>query len=197
MKRKVHRSVLRIRNGSNGSRGCASPLMSALASTSAPQSGHVAGRGRQPHVDDELRLTAKALPRHRLPTLRRRRRQMRPQQPPHTHLSSARRSTSFVPATDSSQPRTSPASSAQRFASIGAMTLHSAGGIARPSPPRSPPAESPALRRSPPSFELFQPAKLFAGRYPPAALFQVFQDVQFLADLRPGPLRDVLFGYVL
>ena len=34
------------------------------------------------------------------------RRQMRPQQPPpHTHLSSARRTTSFVPAADSSQPR--------------------------------------------------------------------------------------------
>ena len=36
-------------------------------------------RQRQPYVDDELRLTAQALTRHRLPTLRRGRRQMRTQ----------------------------------------------------------------------------------------------------------------------
>ena len=47
---------------------------------------------------------------------------VRPQQPVRTHLScTAKRTTSSVPAGDSSQPRTSPASSAQRSASIGAM----------------------------------------------------------------------------
>ena len=72
-----HRSVLRIRNGSNGSRGCASPLMSALASTSAPQSGHTAGSGSRTS-------TAHCVwqPRHSPPPVSRRflrcRRQMRP-----------------------------------------------------------------------------------------------------------------------
>ena len=97
--------------------------MSALASMSAPQSGH--RRQRQPDVDRELRQAARALPRRRLPPFRRRRRQMRPQQPPHAHLSTTRRTTLSVPAAaESSQPRTSPASSAQRSASIGATTLH-------------------------------------------------------------------------
>ena len=82
-------------------------------------------RQRQPDVDRELRQAARALPRRRLPPFRRRRRQMRPQQPPHAHLSTTRRTTLSVPAAaESSQPRTSPASSAQRSASIGATTLH-------------------------------------------------------------------------
>ncbi len=69
-------------------------------------------RQRQPYVDGELRLTAQALTRHRLPTLRRRRRQMRTQPPPRAHRSAtARRIKSSVPAADSSQPRMSPASS--------------------------------------------------------------------------------------
>ena len=43
--------------------------MSARASTSAPQSGNVAGSGSRTSTC-ELRHTAQALPRHRLPTLR-------------------------------------------------------------------------------------------------------------------------------
>ena len=64
-------------------------------------------RQRQPHVDGELRLAPQALPRHRLPSLRIHRRQMRPQQPACAQLSStARRTTPSVPAAaDSSQPR--------------------------------------------------------------------------------------------
>ena len=50
------------------------------------------------------------------------RQQRAPQQPVRTHLScTAKRTTSSGPAGDSSQPRTSPASSAQRSASLGAM----------------------------------------------------------------------------
>ena len=56
---------------------------------------------------------------------RKRRRQMRSQQTAATHVSTARRTTPSVPAAaDSSQSRTSPASSAQRSASSGAITLH-------------------------------------------------------------------------
>ena len=56
-------------------------------------------RQRQPYVDGELRLTAQALTRHRLATLRRRRRQMRTQQQPRAHRSAtARRIKSSVPA---------------------------------------------------------------------------------------------------
>ena len=52
-------------------------------------------------------------------------RSMRPQPPPRAQRSStAKRTTSSVPATHFSQPRTSSASSAQRSASIGARTSH-------------------------------------------------------------------------
>ena len=89
----------------------AGPSMSVRASTSARQSGH---------VDGELRPTAQApsSPRHRLPTLRRRRRQVRPQQPAAAHASTAKRTTSSVPDANFSQRTTSPASSAQRSDSI-------------------------------------------------------------------------------
>ena len=119
-----HGFVLRIRSALNGGRaGGPGPSMSARASTSAPQSGHVVGSGSRTSTG-ELRLAAQALPRHRLPALRKRRRQMRSQQPAAVHVSTARGTTSSVPAACSSQPRTASASTAQRSASIGARTSH-------------------------------------------------------------------------
>ena len=81
-------------------------------------------RQRQPHIDRELRQAAQALPRHRLPTFRMHHRQMRPEKPLTAHVSTVRPTKSSVPAADSSQPRTSPASSDQWSTSIGARTLH-------------------------------------------------------------------------
>ena len=109
---------------SKGSRPCpVSPSMSARASTSAPQSGHTAGSGSRTSMANCARQ-----PRHSPATVSRRSGDAAgrcvPRQQPRAQLSSTtRRTTSSVPTTDSSQPRTPPASSAQRSASIGAMTL--------------------------------------------------------------------------
>ena len=89
----------------------------------APQSGHVAGSGSRTS-------TANCVwqPRHSPATVFRRSGndagRMRSQQPAASHVFTARGTTSSVPAASSSQPMTSPASSAQPSASIGARTSH-------------------------------------------------------------------------
>ena len=112
-----HGFALRPPGASKRSRsGSVSPSMSARGEHVAP-AVRTHRRQRQPHIDGEPGHTAQALPRHRLAALRRRRRQMRTQQTPRAQLSStARRTTSFVPAADSSQP-------SQRAASIGASVI--------------------------------------------------------------------------
>ena len=83
-------------------------------------------RQRQPYVDGELRLTAEALSRHRLPTLWRLRRQMR------TPVAAARSPLRHRQAHEvvRSRSRLQPAGeyrwrpSIERSASIGLMTLH-------------------------------------------------------------------------
>ena len=98
--------------------------MSVRASTSPPQSGHDGGSRTRTSTANCVRQ-----PRHSPATTSRRSGhdagRCAPSKPATTHISTVRRTTSFVTAADSSQLRTSPASSAQRSASIGAMTLHS------------------------------------------------------------------------